>query len=976
MTDLAFHALGPLEVRKSGEQVELGSPRQQSVLAVLFALADTVVSAGRLIDEVWGEDAPQRVEHSLHTYVSNLRRALGRDTIETVRPGYLLRVGGESDVAQFEKLLERGRGLLATNPAAAAADLEQALGLWRGEEPYAGLSADIGVLNNEAARLRELLLIAREHRSEARLELGDHDALIPDLRDLISRFPYREGLRAALMRALYRAGRQTEALRAYQEFRTLLAEELATDPSPELEDLEFRLLTHTDEKPAGNRAVNTLPHLPSTLIGREAELSAVGDTLESARLVTLTGPAGVGKTRLAIAAAQSVLDRFPDGVCFTDLAAVSSDADIPLGVLKGLQMGDQSGRAPEEVVTEHLAGRRMLLVLDNCEHVVEEAARLVWEWITDHDGLRVLASSQESLGLHGEQVMRIPPLSIGEEGGGSSAAEELFLTRVRDQIYDFTPSRQDRAAIRDICRVLDGLPLAIELAAARVPVLKPAEIASRLGDRFTLLGSAGRSGPARHRSLRQAVEWSYSLLDDGTRSVFDRLAVLSGDFSYAAAEALAGDQGEHRFLETLDSLIRRSLVGKVETKHSSRYRMLETMRLFGRERLSAQSMLEELEELRAIFFARRATELAALVPTAEYRTAIAAIEADLDNIRAAFRWAVERSRFQVAFDLTRPMWTLLTAGARHHLHESREWRERLMTADPGMEMRARLLAEQAFSCVLTGEQAEGTRLAAASLAIAVDGSGEQSLALEVQAHFAGTAQETDKALAIAEQVIATKGESSDDHAHESKAMALIFAGRGREAVAVVEQIFRASDRLGNPLRRIRALALMGAALQSVDPNRSLEVLDEAVATTEELGMDWDLAGALMARAMTRSMVGDPAGSLADLARASRLTYEVRDVRRLAQTLEILGSQPGTSSTAEQATMLLSSAAAIRDAAGVVSNDFYESRRQDKLTELAALMDPEDFARAVEWGRMAGLADAADSGVALAAALLTAVGSDD
>jgi predicted ATPase/DNA-binding SARP family transcriptional activator len=969
MPDIRFRVLGPLEADARGSTIDLGSPRQRTVLAILVALSNETVSAERLIEEIWGEAAPPRARHSLQTYVSNLRRLLGRDRIRTVHPGYVLDVaGGELDREEFERLVARGRRVVGEDPRAAAADLVAAVELWRGSEPYSGLADDVPVLGQEAQRLRETRLVAIEQLAEARLALGEHDRIVAELQDLAPRHPYREGLWSLLMRALYRSGRQAEALAAYRALRSRLVEELGIDPSPELQDLELRLLTQSEPQAVAAHPRHTLPSTLSSFIGRDADLRRVVRSVSDERLVTITGPAGVGKTRLAVEASHRLLGDFAGGAYFVDLTSVSSGRDVPGAVASGLLLNDQSGRSPERAVGDYLMGRHLLLVLDNCEHVAASVAALVWQWVTGNERLHVLASSQERLDLDGEIVIGLAPLAVGE-GEVESEAETLFLARMRQHTGSSAVTAEDRRAVGEICRLLEGLPLAIELAASRTRMMSPSDIVTRLDDRFALLSAGHREAPVRHQTLRSAVDWSYSLLGGAERRVFDRLAVLSGDFTLESAEAVAGAGSEGAFLDTLEALVNRSLVTLVTGGRPARYRMLETLRLFGRERLRSEDQLDALERRRAEVFASIAVREAKRVRSTGFADAVARIDADLPNIRGSFRWAVAHGEYGLAFDLTRPLWSLVYAGARRHLHEGDDWRDTLIAASPDPGMRARLLAEQAFSRWLGGDQASADRCARESLALGELGGLEESLAVEVLALSAATNRETDDAVELARRVLEIGGDDVDAHGYEALAMAYIFGGRAEEAVDAVERIFALAEQRGDPLRRIRALALMGAAVQPLDLEASLRVLDEAVETTSALGMDWDLAGAVMARSLTRLNGGDVAGGLADLAWAGRLTYRVRDLRRLAQTLEILGGVLAGRGRGIEAARVLSASAVLRRKAGVIGSEAQEESRGAAMTQLEEGLDPESFAAAHAWGRETAMADVAEYAVRVAKAEL-------
>ncbi len=968
MSRLSIRALGPLEVALDGVPVDLGSRKQRAVLALLVTFANRPVSRDRLISEIWGDVPPAKAAHSLQTYVSNLRRLLGNSRIERQPAGYLLHVDDdELDVARFTSELGAARAMGASNPQTVADRVGPVLALWRAEDPFLGMSEDVPALHQEATRLSELRLAAQELWIEAQLALGESIELVPTLREMVNRFPYRESLCGLLMKALQGSGRQVEALGVYRALRSRLVEELGIDPSQELQDLEYRILTQTEPTRTSTTLRNTLPSPPGRLIGRQTEVeSAVSAVLDS-RIVTITGTAGVGKTRLCIEVASRLADRFADGVFFVDFAAVTSPEDVPRAVIAGLRLNDQSARSPSEVAADFLRHGVLLLVLDNCEHLAETIASLGWKWVNGNADLHVLATSQSPLDIGGERILPLSPLGLPDansDGVSDSEAMELFLERIRDQGVSVALSEQDRESIRDICRQLDGLPLAIELAAARAHVIGYGEIAARLGDRFALLTRGKRSAPDRHRTLQSAVAWSYSLLGEDEKRVFDRLALLVGPFTLECAEAVGGYDGKLNFMDVLDGLVRRSLVTRVG-HDPVRYRMLETLRAFGRAQLESRGSVDLGELARAEFFAGVAVSEAERIRTTEFEDAWRRIDEDLDNIRQAFRWCVSHGRPDLAFDLSRPQWGLVFTGARHHLHEGTVWRELLLDSDPGDAIGARLIAEHSFVSFQMGNQTEAEGFAHRCLSNSGRDISAETLALQVLALCAATNQDTERAIEIASRAIEVGGDHLDAHGLEALVFAYIFGGRGPEAVEVAERILDRADEQTYPLRRIRALALLGAALQAVDLPRSESVLDEAVAVTERLGMDWDLAGAVMARGVTRWSGGDLSGALEDLSWACRLTYEVRDMRRLAQTLEAVGAIVGGAGHVVEAIEVLSASEALRASIGVVGGGPQAERRRQMRTELARSLPGHVSERAGQRGARASAAEAARLGGAVA-----------
>lgn len=962
MPAIDLRALGPFEAEVDGATVELGSRIQRCVLALLTASFGKTVSADRIISEIWGESPPAKPSQSLQTYVSNLRRLLGREAIETRHTGYRLRVRAESiDVEQFRDAFSTAAAADG-DPTEVESTLERALRLWRGIEPYQSLADEVPLLREESTRLKEMRLTSIERLYEVRLHLGKHAEVIPELQVLTAEHPFRESVSALLMKALYATGRQAEALGVYRDLRTRLVEELGIEPSPDLQELEIRILAQTEKVHIPGRGKSRLPYYPTEFVGRVDDLESLRVMLGDHRIVTVTGPAGVGKTRMAVEIGHQLIAAHPDGVFFVDLSTIDSGADIAKAVMAGSGLADQSVRSPERVVADFLADREAMLILDNCEHVTSSASELVWKWVTNNPELTVLSTSRQILGLAGEKVFALAPLPTNTPGQESPSAR-LFVQRAGETGPSLQPSEQERRLIEEICRRLDGIPLAIELAAARLQTLTLEELNDALDERLHLLSSKGGESD-RHTALLDSLDWSFNLLDASQQSLFESLSIINGSFSLEVAGAVGGIQSSTVVIDLVDHLVNCSLIQRDRDEQQSHFRMLETMRLFGRALLKEHGGLDTAEERRAEYFAAVATEQAQLIKGYDHLKAVATITKSLDNMRPAFTWALDKSRFDLAFSLTRPLWALVFVGARRHLHEGQEWRERLAALVTDVSMKARLLGESAFASFVLGDQKRATALAEESLSIS-DTPSSKALALEALALCAATNRETAKATALAEAVLELDGDEHDAHGLEALAFAEIFGGAPAAAVETVERVFEQADRRGDPLRHIRALALMGAALQGTDLDRSRVFLDEAVASTEELGMEWDLAGAVMARSLTHLMAGRIPEALDDLERAAVLTYDVGDSRRLAQTLEILGSILARVDHGEEAVEMLSAAQELRRLSAVIGSEDEEGRRLSALTNLEAALGAERFNQAMATGRAASPGEASSRAVRLA-----------
>ena len=640
---LQYGMLGPLEVRTDRGVLRLASRRQRVLLTVLLVEANRAVSAGRLMDELWGEVPPTDPEGALRTQISRLRKALGPGAgLVTEERAYRLTVGREQlDAARFEDLM----GLIATSGADGADTLrllDEALALWRG--PALAEFADRRFAQPEAVRLEELRLTARERRAELLLRLGRAADAAAELDALLAQHPEREQARGLLMEALYHQGRQTEALATYQTWRLHLADELGLDPSPGLQRIERQILQHVlptrEATPAARRRRHQLALPVSSFVGRDDDVSAVSGLLEGARLVTLCGPAGVGKTRLALEVGAIVAERYPDGLHVCDLAAVTRPADVVRTVAGAVGVEERALRRLDDRLLEHLAGRRALLLLDNCEHVLPAVAALAERTIQRTGGVDVLATSRERLAVDGEHLWTVAPLAAES---GDAPAIRLFLDRARAVDAGFAPDTLQLTTVTEICRRLDGLPLAIELAAARLHGLGLRELAQSLDQRFRLLTGGPRTR-RRHRSLRAVLDWSYGQLDPVVQRVFERLAVFAGRFDLDAARAVAAGDGidPGDVTPAVLRLVDCSLLADHPAGGPDRYLLLDTMRSYGIERLEADGTLARVRDRHArwaLGLAERAAAGLAGPGEAEWARAV---RERLDELRAAHAWLVGR----------------------------------------------------------------------------------------------------------------------------------------------------------------------------------------------------------------------------------------------------------------------------------------------------------------------------------------------
>lgn len=627
-----FSVLGPLTAwTTAGHAVDVPEAKVRALLAALLVNAGQPVSTDRLVDDLWGERLPGNPAGALQTKVSRLRRALARaepgaeTLVESRPPGYLLRTGpGDVDSHRFTDLTATAYG--TKDPRTRADLLTEALELWTGDA-FAGLG-DLGSLRTAAEILDEQRLTALEALAETRLEMGRHHTLIAELNELAARHPLRERLRAVQLRALYRAGRQSEALTVYDELRKQLADELGVDPGPELAALHQAILTHDaalEAPPASpERRYGDLAAPLTDLIGRKEAVPALGELLAAHRLVTLTGPGGVGKTRLAEEAAGRAAGAYPDGVRMIGLAGsteVAEQLSAALGVREEGAVG----------LEDALRSRRLLLLLDNCEHVIDSAADVVRRVLAAAPGLSVLATSREPLGLAAEVVWTVPPLPQAD-------AEELFAVRAAASAPGFAVTEDNAEAVATICRRLDRIPLALELAATRVRALGVHELCARLDDRFRLLAGGRRGVPPRQRTLRAVIDWSWELLSDDERQLLRRLAVFADGCTLEAAEAVCGGDSQD-VLDPLIRLVDRSLVTVTDSR---RYRLPESIAAYAHERLTEAGESEALQLRHQAYYTELTEQAASRLHGPEQQIRLTRLDHESANLRTALERAVQR----------------------------------------------------------------------------------------------------------------------------------------------------------------------------------------------------------------------------------------------------------------------------------------------------------------------------------------------
>ena len=658
---MSIRILGPVEVWAQQRRLDSGGRRQLALFAFLVLHANRAVSRDALIDAVWGSERSSS-DNRLSMAIARLRKALealnlgGESPLRTVSGGYMLAVDpGELDCEALADGVSAGRRVLeAGDPGGASELVGQALALWRGP-PLAEVAFE-DFAQPEIRRLEELRLEAVEVRVDADLELGRHAQLVGELEGLLAEHPARERVASQLMLTLYRCGRQGDALEVYQRARAHLATELGLEPGPALKALQTQILEQALSLTLGvdragavvssTRSRAAPVPLPATpTIGRALEVEDVCGLLAETdtRLVTLTGPGGVGKTRLALAAAHAAAAAFVDGAAWVELAGVTRPDDVAPTIVRALALTPVPGETPRDALSRYLSGKRLLLVIDNFEHVID-AAELVGELVSAGDRLKVLVTSREALNLSAEHRVVVGPLAlpaisdqVSVADVQSAAATALFVDAARRRSH-FAMTEAQAPSVARICARLDGLPLALELAAARTDVLGIDELATRLAS-ITDLGTGPRDAPARQRTLSATIDWSYRLLDQDQQRAFARFAVFAGGATLESAQEVTGAAGS-----TLAALIAKNLLSRrVAPDGTTRLVLLETIREYALQRIAEDSEQHAVCRRHLRTYLQLVQRYTPQLSTHTESEALATIEREIDNIRAALDWALEQA---------------------------------------------------------------------------------------------------------------------------------------------------------------------------------------------------------------------------------------------------------------------------------------------------------------------------------------------
>lgn len=867
MTTVEYQVLGPLHVRLDGTAARLGA-RPRALLGALLVRAGRAVPAAHLIDQVWGDKPPATAMATLQMHVSTLRKVLG-DRLVTAPGGYRLdATDDEVDAGRFEAMITQARRHLTERPARAVADLAAALALWHGE-PYADVAGGADVTATRS-RLVELRLSALEDRLAAELALGRHARIVAELAGLVVEHPLRERLADIYLRALYRCGRIADAQAHYQELCRQLDAELGLEPGPDIAALARAI----DRRDPTLDPPTTIPVPPSRFIGRRDALERLATQLGRSRLLTVTGPGGSGKTRLALELARDTEIDHPDGVYLVELASARDDSSIADRMAIALSIRVRTDELLIRTLVAHLRDWRALVVLDNCEHLIDGCAALAAELLSHCAGLRILATSREPLGVTGEHVWPLAGLALPTTADSPTAAARteavrLLADRGAAARAGFAVDATNIDHAGRLCRWLDGLPLAIELAAAQLRTMSLAELTSRLGQRLggtlALTDRRSRTTPERHQTMRAAIDWSYRLLSPAEQTLFRHLAVFAGGCAPAAVTSLVDDGIDAHAV--LARLVDQSLL-VVNSGDVTRYWMLELVREYATEQLAASGELAAVRGRHAEWCVRIAAE-SEVFGGPDHTERMRRLGVEEANLRAAMEWCLgDGADPRRALEIAGPLWWYWWA--RGLMIEGRGWLRRgLKAADPAPSpWRGLALRAAAALTRNTGDFAEARELGEECLAVYQELSDREGLSIAYGSLCVTAMAQRDyeASLRYARESGALAEAAGDLRRHGSAlnniGLTLRILGRHDEAVEPLEAALRVWDDLADGRGAAAALGNLGIiARQSGDPVRSRELILASLSHYVEVDIPDGMLDSLDALACLDIAAGDAAHGL-------------------------------------------------------------------------------------------------------------------
>jgi predicted ATPase/DNA-binding SARP family transcriptional activator len=858
---ITVRILGPVTLDALPDNTSL-SPKLRLLLALLAVHRGSVVSVDRLCDALWGDQQPAGAAATLQSHLSRLRRLLAPDAhIVSLDRGYRLDLpDGALDVDRFE--LAARRAGEAGDQLEAASLYQSALAWWSG--PAFGDLADVDWLRPEAVRLDELRLTVVEAWIQCRLDMGGDARLIGDLEGLMLTSPFRERFARQLMVALFRDGRQADALRRASDFRRLVRDHTGLDASAALTSIEAQILSddytllRRSDPPPRVRPRPTLTDGPTRLVGRTLDLARIIEAIGSSRLVTLSGPGGVGKTRLARRIAATATG-FADGAAFVELSAMGETDSLADVVATALDVQPRQHLTMEESVIEALADQQQLVVFDNCEHLLDALVPFVDRVRALCPRVHILTTSRESLGLPGEMVLTVSPLAVGKADDAdlnallSSPAVELLLDRIAAAVPGFALTADNAIVIGEICRRLDGLPLALELVAARFRSLPPDTILQRLMVPAVVLGASMRSAEPRHRTLRDTIAWSFEHLTSAEQIVYARLSCFAGSFDLAAVESVCASSAPHTdspdtgavpdtadVVEVLTALVDKSMV-QVVGAGAARYQLLETLREFGKERLIEQGAVEVIEQRHLEWFADLAARSSRGMTGPDEAEWSQRVDSDFDNFRTAFGHAVRTSNVDVALRITA---ALREFAFRRIRYELTAWAA-TSVAMPGASEHPRyptVLAIVSYGHFVRGELSESIGVAGRAIAAAdelgVDTGGLAERTLVNAWFYLGG---VDEAMHWADQMVASARTGSTArlaHALYMRSVAETSTGRSVQGAIMAGEAKATARACGSPTAQAQAAYALGLALEGSDPAESLRLLRDSARLARAAGNRW------------------------------------------------------------------------------------------------------------------------------------------
>lgn len=940
---LSIRSLGPLEIVVAGLPVTLAARQQRVVLECLALRANSVVTSDFLAEAIWADNPPAKPGPQLQVYVANLRRILEPDRPKGVPSqrlvsqlgGYVLNVGeDELDLLRFRAQVEAGRLSVESGDLVGGGDsLRQAVELFRGSV-FPDL-VDLEILRPELDELEEERIDAYQDLMDVELALGRHQTLVGELQLLVAQQPYRERLWASLVLALYRSDRQAEALAACRSARRVFMDELGIDPGPGLRQLERAVLQQDPSltAPAANgprRARQRLDNLPADLtplVGRAEDLNALQTLyeIEGWRLVTVTGPGGTGKTRLALAAARQLGPQMSDGVCWVNLASLTQTQQVPAAIAAALGLEDWAGADPLQAVTRFLRSRRLLLILDNLEHL-DEAWPTVVELLTAAPGLRILATSRRALGVRAEYEYELLPLALPQldpplplQQLQEVPAVKLFVGRGRAVSPRLKIDTGNAAVVAQLCHLLDGLPLAIELAAAQLRHLSERSLHDNLTASLAALPPAFRDLPERQRTLTATIEWSYQILGGAERHLFDQLGIFAGDPTITAVSSicLPAPQAQTKTDDVLTVLEHHSLLRHyTDSAGLTRVSMLHSIREFARDHLGTLEIRETVRRQHAKFYLCLAEEFSPHLWGQKQVEAFKRLHADAADLRSAFMWAAgPKGSMDIALRLIGELWRYweLTGDVA----EQCETALTLLTATPDAppSLKAPALSGTATLCWMLGRHDQAEHLHEKS-----------RQAFQYAGNYQGVAWAT--------MCLATQAAERDDTV---------------TAMRLAEEALSLPD--ASPRTRVASMIILSLlAFYSGDFERALDLCCDCLAHARPLGDRSLLANTLVNLADSTQQAGD-------YDTAEQLLYDALDAEleiglngHVVSFLESLASVYVEQTRTEQAIRVLAAADAHRADLGLPLFPAEQRRVESTLTKARSSIGPIQFGLAWAGGQ--------------------------